>query len=899
MSVEYTEGLGSVRTKKAPKKTNIGYKVFYQKDGKLYPPMVANPCGKDTPVGVWLDADAAPIVGKSKTGRPQVKNGGKGTQGGSGTLAYRPGWHLGLIPYAIQFNRKDEKGERTLFPKDFVWAEVEYAADKNYQKEAEAEGYTENGKYRHSYAGLKHLPTDGYYIYRTNPNPETDPWIITGTMKVNRILSKKEVDDLVIKAGREPQRVEDEEGLGFASFHISKNEDEFFANIEEAIDKNGVVREDVRDLYFPVLTLSPIELKQKCDLLSFIKKLAYEKNIIGNHKVLVGDSIGVVNISNKFFKKSLSEKSINKTDNKRLQYVSLLNVIEILNNSLDVEIHPNIIKINGDRIFKSENIDKHTLIHRLFSAVKYDGDYYRIKITLKENYKQNNTIYTIENMKIELLSPSKGTPRENVAISNSIPSASLLKGVEKSYEKGVFLLEFSKNMLNGSSSRNTKEEQWSKGDWFASNDPGVVYRIYDIRNNGYKVYMYVDGKLHNSHTKYTLDLYHKINVPEWFQNRDNKETVLSESVNLTEFSEKIAMLLETTKVTFSAAEVMAKQLNLKASNQELIQACELGIVLAARKIAQSGEPLRVRYEKIRDLYDRQPTIQPKDGESRFLQQFSTPAPLAFLAGEFVKGAKGLLERQTKYLEPTAGNGMLTIALPKELTWVNELDEIRYNNLLYQNFGKTGNGDATKIIPDPNFRGVITNPPFASLDKKDYLTKKGTKGGREITYTFTKLDYKLAVMALESMADNGRATIIIGGKLGSKLYDYQTAYWNRQYMLYGEYASFVAYLNRQYNIVDILYISGNLYAKQGTTFPIIMLLIDGRKKWDGRPECVWRRYDSIKDSEVKSFSEYWNRMSPYLEQTEQNSTDNGRKLRLAKAKALLIYSYAQNKESKLY
>ena len=78
-----------------------------------------------------------------------------------------------------------------------MWAEVEYAADVNYQQEAEKEGVTENGKYRHSYAGLKHLPTDGYYRYRTNPNPETDPWIITGAMKVNRVLTNEEVDDLV------------------------------------------------------------------------------------------------------------------------------------------------------------------------------------------------------------------------------------------------------------------------------------------------------------------------------------------------------------------------------------------------------------------------------------------------------------------------------------------------------------------------------------------------------------------------------------------------------------------------------------------------------------------------------------------------------------------------------
>ena len=204
--------LFSRRTKPAPEKTGIGYKVFFRgKDGKLYPPMVANPNGEDTPVGVWLDADAAPVAGQSKTGRPQVKAGGKGTQGGSGTLAYRPGWHLGEIPYALQFNRiNPATGQKELFPRDFVWAEVEYAADKDYQKEAEAEGMTEGGKYRHSYAGLKRVPEDGFYRYRTNPNPETDPWIITGSMKVNRVLSDEEVDDLVRKAGREPQMREDD-----------------------------------------------------------------------------------------------------------------------------------------------------------------------------------------------------------------------------------------------------------------------------------------------------------------------------------------------------------------------------------------------------------------------------------------------------------------------------------------------------------------------------------------------------------------------------------------------------------------------------------------------------------------------------------------------------------------
>lgn len=201
-----SDTLYRIRQSAAPKKTGIGYKVFVLKNGELYPPMVANPDGAATPVGVWLDADAAPIAGQSKTGRNQVKAGGKGTQGGSGKLAYRPGWHLGEIPYALQFNRIDENGNKELFPANFVWAEVEYANDVDYQEEAMSYGINPSGKFQHSLAGLPRVPENGSYRYRTNPNPETDPWIITGAMRVKRLLTPSEVDVMVEKAGREPQR---------------------------------------------------------------------------------------------------------------------------------------------------------------------------------------------------------------------------------------------------------------------------------------------------------------------------------------------------------------------------------------------------------------------------------------------------------------------------------------------------------------------------------------------------------------------------------------------------------------------------------------------------------------------------------------------------------------------
>lgn len=195
----------------APKKVGKAYKVFRVKNGKLYPPMVANAGGQDTPVGVWLDAEEGEFAGLSKTGRQQVKS------IGSGTLAYRPGWHLGDVPRAPQFDRLNKETGEMEFPKDFVWAECDYAMDVDYQPEADEMGYVrtkvddegnvttyKSDKYQHSLAGLKKLPSNGYYKYRTNPRPDTVPWVITGQMKVNRLLSDAEVNEILQSKGIAP-----------------------------------------------------------------------------------------------------------------------------------------------------------------------------------------------------------------------------------------------------------------------------------------------------------------------------------------------------------------------------------------------------------------------------------------------------------------------------------------------------------------------------------------------------------------------------------------------------------------------------------------------------------------------------------------------------------------------
>jgi hypothetical protein len=254
----------SIRTEDPPKKTGIAYKVFLAKDGKLYPPMVANPGGEATPVGVWLNADVAPMAGLSKTGRPQVQAGGKGTNTGKSTLAFRPGWHLGDVPLAKQFARVNpETGLKELFPANFVWAECEYAMDVDYQHEADEMGYMrtnsdgssyKSDKYQHSLAGLKKIPKNGYYHYRTNPNPDTVPWVITGAMKVNRILNDSEVNEILRQKGIKPMKRQggpiDLQALGFQNEsrysakedslgrELSPEQQEFFKN-SKVRDENG------------------------------------------------------------------------------------------------------------------------------------------------------------------------------------------------------------------------------------------------------------------------------------------------------------------------------------------------------------------------------------------------------------------------------------------------------------------------------------------------------------------------------------------------------------------------------------------------------------------------------------------------------------------------------------
>ena len=244
--------------------------------------------------------------------------------------------------------------------------------------------------------------------------------------------------------------------------------------------------------------------------------------------------------------------------------------------------------------------------------------------------------------------------------------------------------------------------------------------------------------------------------------------------------------------------------------QELV---EDGLVRAAREVVNKhGRDRRESYDLICKLYDMQPTIAARSSNRIKMQQYSTPLPMAWNAAHFAMSGK----KNGKVLEPTAGNGMLVFAVPANQVHANELDETRLDNLREQGFAEVTQQDAVEPFEGgKQYDVVIANPPFGKREAVNYDGK-----------LIPCLDPQITLNALSSMKDDGKAAIIIGG--------------NMEYGSNGGLKSmkpFFTYLYDHYNVKGVVDMDGSLYAKQGTTYPTRMILIDGRRSDEERAQSA--------------------------------------------------------------
>jgi hypothetical protein len=273
---------------------------------------------------------------------------------------------------------------------------------------------------------------------------------------------------------------------------------------------------------------------------------------------------------------------------------------------------------------------------------------------------------------------------------------------------------------------------------------------------------------------------------------------------------------------------------------EVKELTELAIVNRARELAHSNKSVREKFDDVVSLYHSQVNLSHRTSQSILLQQYSTPAPIGYLAGVFCHLDKGV-----SVFEPSAGNGLLTIAANPSKCTVNEIDTVRRRNLETQDYRLVMNQDATRPFKglEKKFDAVLTNPPFGLMDVEVMYE----------TFPIKPLEHVMALRALDCMKDEGRAAIIIGG---------HTRCDDKGRIQAGKNRIFFNYLYSRYNVIDVINIDGGkLYSRQGTSFDVRLILINGRKQ---KPSGAAPVYNSSKDNEVKTFDDLFERVIDALE-----------------------------------
>ena len=290
---------------------------------------------------------------------------------------------------------------------------------------------------------------------------------------------------------------------------------------------------------------------------------------------------------------------------------------------------------------------------------------------------------------------------------------------------------------------------------------------------------------------------------------------------------------------------LAKANGVDADETQIKELYEVAIMKALKN--RLTNDIYENYQVAREIYDNQVNFAHRTSNSVLLQQYSTPLPLSYLAGAYVKHRADNHTRGFIF-EPSAGNGLLTVAFNNyecsQRVCVNEIDKNRrYNLQKFGNYKTVTNLDASKPFPNEYkkiYLGIITNPPFGRWDTEKI-------GG----YPIAKLEFIMAIRALDTMKDNGRAAIIIGGHTEWDKYNRVENGANRY---------FLSYLYHYYNVDDVINIDGQMYRKQGTTFPIRLILISGRKSTPDGTAPLKTDYDYT----VRTFEELWKRMTGYFE-----------------------------------
>ena len=261
----------------------------------------------------------------------------------------------------------------------------------------------------------------------------------------------------VITDVAEGQRVLDEAN-GRGKLQMGDAPETFAERLKQAVENRGVVMPWLNETYVEVVKDIPrhgytgtIAEATREAIDAAKRKYAGKELTYNNYGVNFNYTISANAIEI-----CLSPKHQNLSANKGIHLALAEHLEEVINNSIEVEEHPDYVKNNGTR-GNNGSVNTEALMHRFYGVAVIDGTPFRIMTLMREGKDSatSNGIHSYAVQKIEVLdndlpSTSNGVGSIPQVKSGSLyPLAKLLKGVEKAYDKGKYLLEESEKRSAG------------------------------------------------------------------------------------------------------------------------------------------------------------------------------------------------------------------------------------------------------------------------------------------------------------------------------------------------------------------------------------------------------------------------------------------------------------------
>ena len=301
---------------------------------------------------------------------------------------------------------------------------------------------------------------------------------------------------------------------------------------------------------------------------------------------------------------------------------------------------------------------------------------------------------------------------------------------------------------------------------------------------------------------------------------------------------------------YKIADFEGDRVKLKQTQEDFEAAAVRFVSQVITDMRAEGSDTRAIYDHIVGLYQTQPTLDVQSVLSKTNNAYSTPLPIGFLAGMLAH-----VKSTTTVLDPTGGNGMLVVAAnPQNVTTI-ELDPHRATNMELMQIGNVIEGDALEKINDLRDQEVdvvLANPPFGALSTPEQVPSWTGQN-----YKIGTLDQLIAAKSLRTMANNGRAVLILGAhpKAGTVTSTDRV---------------FLNWLYGNYNVSDHFEIAGNLYRKQGASWPLRVLVIAGRNQTENA-------YPSdFNVSRITTFDELWSRYVQASDRSQEVVVGTGKK-----------------------